>query len=215
MRLGGMIRINPREKRALVAGGCAVAALLIYLLVVSPYMSAMERLDRRIERKTEELREVLALQEEYFRLKEKTEILEKMVRSTPGFSLLSYLENLATKNDIKKQIAYMKPLTTPGNEKYRESSVEMKLESITLTQLVNYLYEVEQSKQPIRIKRINIAKKKGESYLDVTLQASTFEPLTGGTGPLKRTPIMPGTKGAFDVEKSALSRKQQVAQSRW
>ena len=182
MRLGGMIRINPREKRALVAGGCAVAALLIYLLVVSPYMSAMERLDRRIERKTEELREVLALQEEYFRLKEKTEILEKMVRSTPGFSLLSYLENLATKNEMKKQIAYMKPLTTPGNEKYRESSVEMKLESITLTQLVNYLYEVEQSKQPIRIKRINIAKKKGESYLDVTLQASTFEPLTGEQG---------------------------------
>lgn len=214
MRLGGMIRINPTEKRALVAGGCAAAALLVYLLVVSPYMSAMERLDRRIERKTVELGEVLALQEEYFRLKEKTEILEKMVRSTPGFSLLSYLENLATKNKIKKQIAYMKPLTTPGNEKYRESSVEMKLESITLTQLVNYLYEVEQSRQSIRIKRINIAKKKGESYLDVTLQASTFEPLTGGTGPLKRKPIMPGTKGAFDLEKSALSRIKKNNRSR-
>lgn len=184
-----MIRINPREKRTLVAGGCLVAALLVYLLVVSPYMSAIERLDRRIARKTEELGEVLALQAEYFRLREKAKILENMVRSTPGFSLLSFLENLATKNRIKKQIAYMKPLTTPANEKYRESSVEMKLESLTLKQLVDYLYQVEQSAQPIRVKRLNIAKKKGEAYLDVTLQASIFEPLAGGTGSQKRKAI--------------------------
>lgn len=173
-----MIRINPRDKRTLIAGGCVTAALLVYLLVVSPYMKAMELLDRRNTRKTDELREVLALQSEYFRLKEKTRILEDMVRSTPGFSLLSFLENLAAKNEIKKQIAYMKPLTTPGNEKYRESSVEMKLESINLKQLVDYLYQIEQSAQPIRIKRINIAKKKGKTHLNVTLQASTFEPLT-------------------------------------
>ena len=122
-----MIRINPREKKVLVAGGCVVAALLVYFLVISPYMSAMERLDRRIARKAEELEEVSALQKEYFRLRERTKILEDVARSTPGFSLLSFLENLATRNKIKKQIAYMKPLVTPGNERYRESSVEMKL----------------------------------------------------------------------------------------
>jgi general secretion pathway protein M len=181
-----MIRINPREKRTLIAGGCVGLALGVYLLVISPYMKAMELLDRRIARKAEELNEVLVLQNEYFRLKEKTRMLENMVRSTPGFSLLSFLENLAGKNQIKKQIAYMKPLITPGSEKYRESSVEMKLDKITLGQLVDYLYEIEQSRQPIRIKRLNIAKTKGEAYLDVTLQASTFEPVGGAIGPPKR-----------------------------
>ena len=181
-----MIRINPREKRTIIAGGCLIAALLVYVFVVSPYMTAMERLDRRIAKKTEELAEVLALQGEYFRLREGTKILEEMVRSTPGFSLLSFLENLATKNRIKKQIAYMKPLTTPGNDRYRESSVEMKLDSLTLKQLVDYLYQIEQSPQPIRIKRLNIAKKRGKAYLDVTLQASTFEPLEEEVGSPKR-----------------------------
>jgi len=180
-----MIRINPREKRTLVAGGCVVVALLLYLLVISPYMSAMELLDRQIGKKTQELKEVVALQKEYERLKEKTRILEEMIRLTPGFSLLSFLENLATKNQIKTQIAYMRPLTTPGNERYKESSVEMKLEGITLKQLVDYLYQIEQSAQPIRIKRLNLAKKKGEGYLDVTLQASTFEPRRVESG-LKR-----------------------------
>lgn len=79
-----MIRINPREKRTMIAGGCLIAALLVYVFVVSPYMTAMERLDRRIAKKTEELAEVLALQGEYFRLREGTKILEEMVRSTPG-----------------------------------------------------------------------------------------------------------------------------------
>jgi type II secretory pathway component PulM len=192
-----MIRINPREKKVLVAGGCVVAALLVYLLVISPYMSAMERLDKRISRKAEELEEVSALQKEYFRLRERTKILEDVARSTPGFSLLSFLENLATRNKIKKQIAYMKPLVTPGNERYRESSVEMKLEGINLKQLVDYLYQVEQSRQPIRIKRLNIAKKKKDAYLDVTLQASTFEPLEEGRGSQQKTARTPKTRRTF------------------
>ncbi|NIS71255.1 MAG: hypothetical protein GTO12_20640 [Proteobacteria bacterium] len=187
-----MIRINPREQKILLAGGGVVALLLIYLLIVSPYMSAMELLDRRITRKSEELKEVLALQEDYFRLKESTRTLEEMIRSTPGFSLLSFLENLAAKNQIKAKIAYMKPLITPGSERFKETSVEMKLESLALTELVDFLYQVEQSAQPIRIKRLNIAKKKGNAYLDVTLQASTFEPLDrGGSGEGKaKTPRM-------------------------
>jgi type II secretory pathway component PulM len=176
-----MIRVNPRERRILIAGGGVVVALLVYLLIISPYMNAMELLDRRITRKTEELKEVLTLQKEYFRLKEKTRVLDEAIRSTPGFSLLSFLENLAARNKIKGKIAYMKPLTTPGSERFRESSVEMKLEILTLTELVDFLYQVEQSAQPIRIKRLNIAKKKANAYLDVTLQASTFEPLEGGT----------------------------------
>jgi len=177
-----MVRINPREKQMIVFGGCFVVALLIYALVVSPYLKAMELMDRRIARKSEELKEVLTLQQEYFRLKEKTKALENMVRSTPGFSLLSFLENLATKNQVKGQIAYMKPVTTPARERYRESSVEMKLENITLKQLVDYLYGIEESKESIRIKRLNIMKKRETAFLDVTLQASTFELLASTPG---------------------------------
>lgn len=177
-----MIRINPRERRTLIVGGCLVVALLIYVLVVSPYLKAMELMDRQIARKSEELKDVLALQQDFFRLKEKTKMLESMVRSTPGFSLLSFLENLATKNQIKNQIAYMKPVTTASSERYRESSVEMKIEDITLKQLVDYLYGIEQSRESIRIKRLNIVKKKDTDLLDVTLQASTFELLMSTLG---------------------------------
>jgi general secretion pathway protein M len=177
-----VIRINPREKQMIIFGGCFVVALLIYALVVSPYLKAMELMDRRIAGKTEELREVLALQQEYSRLKEKTKFLERMVQSTPGFSLLSFLENLATRNQVKGQIAYMKPVTTPASERYRESSVEMKLENITLKQLVDYLYGIEESKESIRIKRLNVMKNKETALLDVTLQASTFELLESTRG---------------------------------
>ena len=177
-----MIRINPRERRTLMVAGCFLVALLIYLLIVSPYLKAMEVMDRQIVRKSEELKEVLALQQDYFQLKEKTKMLENMVRSTPGFSLLSFLENLATRNQIKNQIAYMKPVTAASSERYRESSVEMKIENITLKQLIDYLYGIEQSRESIRVKRLNIVKKKETDLLDVTLQASTFELLASTAG---------------------------------
>jgi general secretion pathway protein M len=173
-----MITLNPREKRILTVGGCFVGALLVYLLVISPYLKAVELLERRIAQKAEELQEVQTLQGEYLGLRDKVSTLETMVRSTSGFSLLSFLENLAEKNDIKKQITYMKPVTSPAHEKYRESSVEMKVEGITLKQLVDYLHGIEQSREQIRIKRLNIAKKRDGGYLDITFQASAFEPVS-------------------------------------
>jgi general secretion pathway protein M len=201
-----MIRVNPREKKILIAGGCVLAALFVYLLVVSPYMDALETLDGKIESEEKRLQDVLTKQAEYLSLKENTGILEKMVRSTPGFSLLSFLESLAQKNKMKQKIAYMKPLNTPGNERYRESSVEMKVERITLKQLVDFLYAVEQARQPIRIKRLNIGKKKEETYLNVTLQASIFEPAGPDTGP--------GTGKAETPRRGQPSRRSQPAARR-
>jgi hypothetical protein len=52
----------------------------------------------------------------------------------------------------------------------------MKLEQITLKQLVDYLYRIESPEQLISIKRISIKENKGESgYLDAVLQVLTFQ----------------------------------------
>ena len=53
--------------------------------------------------------------------------------------------------------------------------VEIKLEAITLKQLVDYLYRVELPESAICIKRISIKENKRESgYIDAVLQVVTF-----------------------------------------
>jgi type II secretory pathway component PulM len=182
-----MIRVNPRERKILFGGiGCTLA-LSVYLFVISPYYTAINALDRRISAKSKELAEILTMRGEYLRLKENTRGLENVMRSARGFPLLSFLENLAATNQLKTKIADMKPVTTPLNERFKETSVEMKLEDVTLKQLIDYLYQIEQAPQPLQIKRIHITKKKDQTYLTVTLQVSTFEIIEGepGKGPGK------------------------------
>jgi hypothetical protein len=69
----------------------------------------------------------------------------------------------------------MKPSisATPGT--YKESLVEMKLEAITLQQLIGYLSKIESPDNVVSIKRIRIEENKKKSgYLDAILHVLTF-----------------------------------------
>jgi len=118
------------------------------------------------------------LRSEYDELKKSAELSEQNFLSRDsGFTLFSFLDNLAGKAGVKENISYMKPTTTqkPGSER-KKSIVEMKLQDITLSQLVNYLHGIETSKNMVFIKRLSILKqeKKG-GFITVVLQAETFE----------------------------------------
>ncbi|KKK54471.1 hypothetical protein LCGC14_3084410, partial [marine sediment metagenome] len=102
-------------------------------------------------------------------------IKEGMIQ--PDYTLFSFLDRLAGEAGIKDRIAYMKPSTsTTTNGRYKISSVEMKLESISLEELVTYLYKTETSKNLVNIKRISISKTGTErEFLNAILHVETFE----------------------------------------
>ena len=155
--------------------------LLAYELVVNPYMKKMEKLDRRILQKTVELREISTLSQEYREIKRRIEELKgKAGKRGKSFPLFSHLESLAAKTLIKGNIASMKPQSTPIGEHYKESSVAVKLESITTKQLVDYLFRIENSEAFLRIKRLHLKKRRDNpKYLDATFLVSTYETSKG------------------------------------
>ena len=58
----------------------------------------------------------------------------------------------------------------------QKSMVEMKLEGITLKQLVGYLYRIESPENAIRVKRVSVKESKGAAgYMDAILQVLTFQ----------------------------------------
>ena len=69
----------------------------------------------------------------------------------------------------------MKPSTSKGTGPYKESIVEMKLETVTMKQLVRYLERIESPQNVVNTKRISIkGNKKEAGYLDVVLQVLTL-----------------------------------------
>jgi hypothetical protein len=175
------MRLTSREKGVLGLGILVGVGLLAYELVVNPYMKKMEKLDRGILQKTVELREISTLSQEYREIKRRIEELKgKAGKRGKSFPLFSHLEGLAAKTLIKGNIASMKPQSTPIGEHYKESSVAVKLESITTRQLVDYLFRIENSEAFLRIKRLHLKKRRDNpKYLDATFLVSTYETSKG------------------------------------
>jgi len=71
----------------------------------------------------------------------------------------------------------MKPSTTTAKEAGQKIAVvEMKLQALTLAQLVDYLYQIETSKNMIHVQWLAITRTtKPEGFIDVVVQAETIE----------------------------------------
>ena len=175
------MRLAFREKVVLGLGALLGVMLLAYTLIITPYREKMRVLDRRITQKTIEMKEISTLSQEYLDIRERMEELKgKARRRGKNFSLFSHLESLAGKTLIKGNIASMKPQSTTLGGDYKESSVEVKLESITTGQLVDYLFRIEDSEAFLRIKRLHVKKRHDNpKYLDATFLVSTYEPSEG------------------------------------
>ncbi len=172
------ININKREKIAVSAAAAAVVIFLVLQLVVLPLFEKNDRLTGLLATRQAELEQIRRLQAQH---RQMTVTLEQaqhhMQARRQGFTLFSYLEALAGQTDVKRHIAYMRPTTTSiPDSPYRLSMVEMKLQDITMAQLLAYLHGIETSQNMIAVKRLSISK--GEQKTDLintVFQVTTLE----------------------------------------
>ena len=129
----------------------------------------------RQDKRETSLREILKLRDEYETVKKGTRGIQNILRERKkGFTLFSFLERAAGKVGVKSHIKYMKPSVSKGTGTFKESMVEMKLEGITLQQLVDYLYLVQSPENAVTVKRLSITESKEASgYLNAILQVLT------------------------------------------
>jgi general secretion pathway protein M len=173
----GTMKLARREKYFVFGAVLSIAAFLLLEFLVFPSFEAMKRVQRGVEAKENALKEITRLSSEYQRYRRGSQDLQQaLARRKGGFTLFSFLEKAAGDVGIKEYIKYMKPSTSTGPGPYKELLVEMKLEAIALSQLVDYLYKIEAPENLVTVKRISIKETKGKSgYLDTILQVMTFQ----------------------------------------
>lgn len=172
----GIENLSSREKWILAGGITFVFCFLLMQLVIMPIVDARQNLQESIVRKKRELVEIQQLQQEYRALKsEEGTVQARIDERRPGFTLFTFLDQQANKAKIKKQIKYMKPSTVEGDQ-LNETMVEMKLQQITLSDLVGFIRLVESENSVVFIRRFSIQESGDtQGYFDSILQIVTFE----------------------------------------
>ncbi len=171
-------KLSRREKLVLAGGGCLLLLFLLVQLVIAPVFARNAQRLRAIQAKTAMLGEMRGLRSEFEALKSTSQRAEsRFSRRDKGFTLFSFLDQLAGKSGVKERVNYMRPSKTDQkNSPFKLSRVEMKLEAVTLEQLTNYLYGIETSRYYLTISKLSITRRdQKEGLLDAILQVDTLE----------------------------------------
>ncbi len=157
--------LSPRDRAALLIGGAALAAFVLFQFVFSPLHAACERLETVNQRQEAELAELKGIVAAYERL---TANRSGDATASADFNLFSLLETMATGSGLMDRVDYMRPGSVDLDAVNKEDWVEVKLSGITLKELTEYLYRIRNAGKGIYIKRLS-ARKDGD-YLDIVLQ---------------------------------------------
>jgi general secretion pathway protein M len=170
------MQLAKREKYFIALAVIVIVFALIMQFAITPFLEKRERYKNNVTVKKNDLQQMVSLRQEYLLLQQDSETLAQRLAKRPkNFTLFSFLEKAAGDAGVKNNIKSMKPSASTGKGPFKEALVEMKLERITLGQMVGYLKLIESPETLVSVKRISIQSNKKETqFLDVILQVLTF-----------------------------------------
>jgi general secretion pathway protein M len=170
--------MKKREKIAVWIAGILILGVAIFNFGISPVMDKKALLERQVDAKKNVLRQVVQLGEEYQQMVSMQQGMTRIFsQREAGFTLFAFLEQIAVKAGVDKQIDYMKPSSGIDKQSKAELAlVEMKLKGIKLSQLMSYLYLVETTENVVLVKRLAITSDgKNQHIISAVLQVETVK----------------------------------------
>jgi type II secretory pathway component PulM len=142
------LKLETRDKRALIIGGSAAAAILLYALVVSPFLSDLSRKRDLIPKKERDLAEIKRLSDEYREVQQQLQVAQEAAAKRGP--ILTEIENITKRVNLGSKIVSLKPQPGTKGEGFTESIVEVRLDSVTLYDVVNYVHQLESAMLRVR-----------------------------------------------------------------
>jgi general secretion pathway protein M len=171
-------RLSDRERTVVTLGGIVLLLGLGFAFIVDPELERLDLLNRQAARKERAMGELAAIVKDYAEINARLQQFEARVKPAAGtFSLLPFLEDAAAQGQIRDRIASMQPITaSPAEAGYREAAVEMRLDGLTMPQLVAFLAQLDRAPAGLQIKRFQMKPRFDAPYLlEVRLRVSSYE----------------------------------------
>jgi len=173
--IGRLSQLEKREQIMLLIGAVFVIAALLFVGVYEPYRNTLSGMHRTIAAKQRQIQEVRELQAEYNELQQQMKRTESKLGKKSGLSALALLENIASSVGSRENLNYIRPQPAQTQGEIHIENVDIKLERLTLQQVLQLLWEIETAKTPMQIKNLRIKQRfDNQALTDTTMTVSVF-----------------------------------------
>lgn len=166
-----------RDRRAIGIGTAGICLLILYLVLHS-FTSGTERLEKRAVQLQADLTRIENMRDEYLNSKERIIELSSKIKEEDE-PLISVVEQILLDEDIARKNFSIKDVnlrTSAPEDFYEERSVDVELKNLSLNNLVDILYNVQNAQSFLKVSNLNISTKFDKSdSMTVKLRVSTFE----------------------------------------
>jgi type II secretory pathway component PulM len=145
------VKLDPKDKKTLIIGAIAALIIVLYSFVVSPLTSDLTRKRELIPKKERDLVEMRVLKDQYLEMNQRLQ--QAQATAAKRGPLLTEIENLTKRANLNSKMVSLKPQIGVQTAAFKESIVEIRLDNITLYDIVNYVFLLE--KDGLRIKKLN------------------------------------------------------------
>ncbi len=153
------------------------AAWFLFVVGVRPALDRIKTLNRVIYEKQKELEKIRAISKEYTYLNNGLGNLHiKVDNQQDTFELLPFLDSLIVECKLSKNVESIKRQVAQIDSNYSEIIVEVRLESVSIGRLVNFLHKIELSQTRMRTKSLYIKRNMtNKNLLDSVIEIQNTE----------------------------------------
>ena len=167
--------LEPREQK-IVISAIIVLAVVIVFSIVKGGAGKIHRLEQEIQTTQSSLKRVQQMTQEAAANRNKGGSLESRMRPSRGFYLASFIQNLASRyGGIEMGTLGRETRQTLG-EGIEEVSMDVKISKITYPQMLNFLSDIERSRESLlRLKRLRIKTvPTSQAHVEVNFKVSAY-----------------------------------------
>ncbi len=141
------MKLEERDKKFLLYGG-PIAFVLLCAILLSPLYAELNRKRDRIPQMEKNLADIRVLKDQYLDMQKRLQQLQ--AAAAKRGPLLTEIESITKRANLSSKIVSLKPQAGVQTESFKESIVEIKLENITLYDVLNYVNMIERDSLRIR-----------------------------------------------------------------
>jgi len=165
------LKLGERDKKFLIYGGI-VALILLFAIVLRPIYTELERKREALPKKERELADMRVLKDQYLEIQRRLQ--QAQAAAAKRGPLLTEIENITKRTNLSGKIVSLKPQAGVQAANFKESIVEIKLDNVTLYDIVNYVNQLE--KATLRIRKLYFKPRfDNPKLLNSTIQVSSAE----------------------------------------
>lgn len=168
---------SERDVRAIRVGAAGICILVLYL-IFHGITSGTGRLEKQVKQLETELGRIQSLRTEYEGSRQRISELSSRIKEERE-PLISVVEKILLDENIDRKNFSIKDVnlrTSDSEDFYEEKSIDVELKDLSLKDLIDILYKLQNTKSFLKVSNLDISTKFNKSdSMTVKLRVSTFE----------------------------------------